>query len=58
MLTKSKLNSIEVLICKYLIDSNINHCEFVLISNALKEYDKMKEDIKDLISYSKNLDYL
>ena len=31
LLAKSKLNSIEVLIFKVLIDSNINHDEFVLI---------------------------
>ena len=34
-LAKSKLNSIEVLISKVLINSNINHDEFVLI-NVLK----------------------
>ena len=47
MLAKSKLNSIEVLISKGLIDSNINHDEFFLI-NVLKEYDDMKEEIKNL----------
>ena len=36
LLTKSKLNRIEVLISKALIDSVINHDEFVLINNALK----------------------
>ena len=45
---KSKLNSIEVLISKTLIDSVISHDEFVLISNVLKEYNKMKEEIKNL----------
>ena len=45
---KSKLNSIEVLISKALIDSNISHDEFVLINNVLKEYDNMKEEIKNL----------
>ena len=48
LLAKSKLNSIEVLISKVLIDSYINHDEFVLINNVLKEYDEMKEDIKNL----------
>ena len=33
---KTKLNSIEVLLSKALIDSNINHNKFVLISNELK----------------------
>ena len=36
LLAKSKLNSIEVLISKALIDSNISHDEFVLINNVLK----------------------
>ena len=48
LLAKSKLNSIEDLISKVLIDSNISHDEFVLINNVLKEYDEMKEKIKNL----------
>ena len=39
LLAKSKLNSIEVLISKALIDSNISHDEFVLINKMLTEYD-------------------
>ena len=35
-LARFKLNSIEVLISKFLIDSNISRDEFVLINNALK----------------------
>ena len=31
-----------------LIDSNINHDEFVLMNNVLNEYIKMKEEIKNL----------
>ena len=50
MLAKSKTNRIEVLISKALIDSNISHDEFLLINNVLKEYDKMKEEIKNLKS--------
>ena len=37
LLAKSKLNSIELLISKALIGSNIRHDEFVLINNVLKE---------------------
>ena len=37
-LAKSKLNSINVLISKALIDSNTSHDEFVLINQMLKEY--------------------
>ena len=48
MLAKSKLNSIEVLISRDLTDSNISHNKFVLINNVLKEYDNMKEKMKNL----------
>ena len=47
LLEKSKLNSIEVLISKTLIDPNISHDEFVLINNVLKEFYDMKEEIKN-----------
>ena len=47
MLTKSKLNSIEVLISKALIDSNISHDAFVLINNVLKKIYEMKEEIEN-----------
>ena len=43
LLAKSKLNSIEILIYKALIDSNISHDEFVLINNMLKEFYDMKK---------------
>ena len=46
MLAKSKSKIIKVLISKALIDSNINHDEFVLI-NVLKEFYDMKEEIKN-----------
>ena len=48
MLAKFKLKSIEVLISNSLIDSVISHDEIVLINNVLKEYNKMKEGIKNL----------
>ena len=48
MLAKSKLNSIEVLISKALINSVISHDEFVVIKNVLIEYNEMKEEIKNL----------
>ena len=48
MLVKYKLNRTEVLISKALIDSNISHDGFVVINNMLKEYDDMKEEIKNL----------
>ena len=38
----------KVLISKVLVDSNINHDEFVVINNVFKEYYDMKEEIKNL----------
>ena len=46
-LAKSKLNSVKVLICKDLIDSNISRHEFVLINNLPKEFNDIKEQIKN-----------
>ena len=51
-LAKSKLHSIEVLISKALINSNISHDEFVSINNELKKYDDTKEKIKNLKTQS------
>ena len=48
LLAKSKLNRIDVLISKSVIDSHISHGEFVSINNVLKEYEEMKEEIKNL----------
>ena len=47
MLGKNKLNTIEVLISTALIDSYISHDEFVSINNVLREYNEMKEEIKN-----------
>ena len=61
LLVNAKLNRIEILISKSLIDSNISHDVFVLINNVLKESEKMKEEIqnlKTLSSLSKILVYL
>ena len=48
LLAKSKLNSIQILISKALIDWVISNDEFVLINNVLKENGKMKEEIRNL----------
>ena len=48
MLAKAKLNSIEVLRFNVLIDSYISQDELISINNALKEYDKINEKIKNL----------
>ena len=47
LLANSKLNSIEVLISKALIDSVISYNKFVLRNNVLKEFCNMKEEIKN-----------
>ena len=44
LLAKSKLNRIEVLISKTLINSVIIHDEFVLINNVIKEYDEISNN--------------
>ena len=46
LLAKAKLNSIEVLISKAIIDSYISHDEFVFINNVLKKFYDMTEEIK------------
>ena len=50
LLAKSKSNSIEVWTSKALIDSFISYNEFILISNVPREYNEMKEEIKNVIS--------
>ena len=44
---EDKLNGIEVLSSKALIDSYITHNEFVSVNNVLREYDEMKNEIKN-----------
>ena len=44
---KIGLNSIEVLMCKALIDSYSSHDKFVLVNNVLREYNEIKEEIKN-----------
>ena len=47
LLGKDKLNTIEVLISKTLIDSYISHDEFVSVNDVLREYNEMKKEIKN-----------
>ena len=47
LLGKDKLNTIEVLNSKILIDSHISHDEVVLV-NLLRQYNEMKEEIKNI----------
>ena len=48
LLGKIKLNAIEVLISKALIDLYISHDKFDSVSNVLREYNETKEKIKVL----------
>ena len=41
------LDTIEVLICKTLIDSYISHDEVVSVNNVLREYNAMREEIQN-----------
>ena len=43
LLAKTKSNTIEAFISKVLINSNINHDEFVSVNIVLKEYNKTKK---------------
>ena len=47
LVAKSKLNSIELLISKILIDSFISHDEFVSVNIVLKDLYVAKEEIKN-----------
>ena len=47
LLRKDKLNTIEFLISKALVDSYINHDEFLSVNTVLREYYEMKEEIKN-----------
>ena len=47
LLAKVELSSIKILIYKALIYSNINHDQFILAVNMLREYNEMKERIKN-----------
>ena len=42
------LNNIKFLTSKVLINSYISNNEFVSVNNVLREYNKMKEEVKNL----------
>ena len=48
LLPKAKLNTIEDLISRALIDSYISQNEFALVNNTLRKYGDMKDAIKNL----------
>ena len=48
-LGKDKLNIIEVMISKALIESYISHDEFLSVNDVLREYNEMKEESKSSV---------
>ena len=48
MLAKSKLNSIETLVCQALIDMEISQEEFITILKEKDKYEQMKENVRNL----------
>ena len=48
LLPKSKLNIINLLMSRALIDSCIGHDEFVFKNSVLKEYNEMKEEMSKI----------
>ena len=44
---KDKLNTFEILILKTLIDSYISHDKFISVNNVLREYNDMKNGLKN-----------
>ena len=47
MLGRVKLNAMEVLISKDLIDSYITHDKFVSVNIVLREYNETKKEVKN-----------
>ena len=47
LLAKAKLNTVEVMNSKALFDSDTGHDKFVSVTDVLKEYDDMKQEIKN-----------
>ena len=48
MLAKTKFSTIEILISRNLINLCISQDEFVLVNTVIRQYNDMKESIKNL----------
>ena len=48
LLVEYELHNVENLSSKTLIESNMNHGEFALINNVLREYDNLKKENKNV----------
>ena len=55
ILAKSKLNSIETLVSKALIDVEISHEEFITILKQKNKYEKMKENVRNVNEKQENM---
>ena len=55
MMAKSKLNSIETLAFQALIDMQISHEEFITILKEKDEYEKMKENGRNVNEKQENM---
>ena len=55
MLAKSKLNRIETLVSRAVIDMAISHEEFVRILKEKDKYEKMKENLKNVNEKQENM---
>ena len=55
MMAKSKLNSIETLAFQALIDMEISHEEFITILKEKDEYEKMKENGRNVNEKQENM---
>ena len=51
MLGKDKLNAIEILISKALMDSFTSHDEFASVNKVFNKYYEMKEELKHSVQY-------
>ena len=55
MLAKNKLTSIETLVSQALIDREISHEEFITILKEKGKYEKMKENLRNVIDKQENI---
>ena len=55
MLAKSKLNSVGTLVSQALIDMEISHEEFIMILKEQDKYEKMKENVSNIIEKQENM---
>ena len=55
MLSRSKLNSIETIISKALIDTEISHEDFITVINEGGNYHELKESIRIMKSQRRDI---